>query len=328
MSRSKTHAAVVTIIMVLLSSVFFLSCTKNAEKKGMEVRLTTSKNVWCSLSLLADAKGYYKDEGLDVDLSFTDGGRYCMDALLSNSADAGMIVETNVSYLGYQENKTIAVVANVVRSTSIAIVGRRSSGINEISDLVGKRLGLVPAMQGEIFAHRVLEKHNVAIDSVQIQKLQPKAITPALDKGAIDAASTWEPFVYACTRALGDDAVVFRDPEAHKGYMHLAVRRDWAKQNPEIVNALLRALRKADEFAATNPEEAQKILSPIMNVDLEIVRAIWPHFEIHLEFDPQEVLQAIVAEGEWVKTTQEDFKSKELPDYSGYIDSTYYNEMK
>ena len=315
---------------MICAAMMVAGCGKpTAESASLtKVRFSTSKNVWCSLALLADAKGFFREEGLDVELSYTDGGRYCMDALLSDSADVGNIVETNVSYLGYRGNNTVLVVANVVRSTSIAIVARRSSGINELNDLVGKRLAYVPGMQGEIFANRVLKKHNIDVSKIDVQKLQPKAIPPALDSGNVDAASTWEPFVYACTRALGDDAVVFRDAKAHKGYMHLAVRRQWAKDNPETLKSVLRALKKADSFAAQHTDEAHQILAEIMHVDVELVKAIWPYFEVRLEFDAAEVEAAIQAEGEWVRESQADFKGKPLPDYSMYVDGSYMADIK
>lgn len=316
------------IIATLLAGFLVTSgCEKSDQRPATKVHLSTSKNVWCSLPLLADAHGFFKSEGLDVHLTFTDGGRYCMDAVLSGSADAGTVVETNVSYLGFTGNDTILVVGNVVESTSVAIVARRSSGIRELSDLEGRKLGYAPAMQGEIYANRVLAKHGVDISKVHIQKLQPKAIPSALDSGAIDAASTWEPFVYACTRALGDDAVVFRDADAHKGYMHLAVRRKWAEEHHDTVVALLRALRRAEEFAAGDPAQAMKTLARIMHVDVELVKAIWPYFEIRLTLDVREVTEAITAEGEWIRSSQEKFIGKQLPKYGEYVNGKYFDAM-
>ena len=289
MSRN-TRTLAMAVVLALCIGGALTGCKKSDSDKKT-VRLSTSKNVWCSLAIIADVKGFFDAEGLDVDVSYTDGGRYCMDALLSGSAEAGNIVETNVSYLGYTGNRNIVVIGNVVESTSVAIVARRSSGIGELGDLVGKRLAFAPAMQGEIFAHRVLAKHGLDIGQINIQKLQPKAIPSALDSGAIDAASTWEPFVYACTKALGSDAIVFRDPLAHKGYMHLAVRRDWAEKNPDVAKALLRAFQRAGDFVRQHPDEAKKILVEQMHVDIDLVNAIWPHFNIALTMDGADDLQ-------------------------------------
>lgn len=317
------------LAVVLLVGVVLVLSMGSCRKEGgaSKVRLSTSKNVWCSLPLIAKNRDYFKEEGLDVSVYYTDGGRYCMDAVISDSADLGTIVETNVSYLAYTGNPDIVVVGNVVRSTSIAVVARKSSGIEKVEDLVGKRLGFVPAMQGEIFANRLLKKHGISLDSVEIRKMQPKAIPPSLVAGEIDAASTWEPFIHSCVRALGDDAIVFRDPEVHKGYMHLAARPEWARKNPNTVQAFLRALKKAEEFARDHTQEAQALLSKEMNVDLSIVEAIWPHFEIGLTFDHDEILGAIVAEGVWIEETQKNFKGKPLPDYSVYVDTSYFDAV-
>lgn len=326
--KMKKRLMALNVLAIFLFA--FLGCSQNdgqeAASKKDKVRLSTSKNVWCSLPLIAINRGFFELEGLDVEVAFTDGGRYCTDAIISNSADLGTIVETNVAYLGYTGNSDVLVIGNVVKSTGLAIVARKSSGISKIDDLKGKNLGFVPAMQGEIFAHRLLKKNGIGLDEINFRKMQPKAIASALGSGSIDAAATWEPFVYACKRALGDDAVAFEDPTVHTGYMHLAARADWAEENPEVVSSFLRALKRAEKFVAAKPQEAKLILAKEMNVDLEVVEGTWPSFEIALTFDAEEIAEAITDEGAWVAESQESYNGKEVPDYSGYVSDKFYLE--
>ena len=291
------------------------------------VRLSTSKNAWCSLTLIADSKGYFREEGLNVELSYTDGGRYCLDALLSDSADLGNIVELNLAFLGFSGNKTVVVVANTVKSTAMGIVARKSSGIEKLSDLAGKRLAFTPATQGDLFVHRLFKKNNMDLATVQVQKLQPKAIAPALASGAIDAASTWEPFLYACMRTLGTNAIIFRDPNAHVGYMHLAGRTVWVKQNPDAVKAALRAFRKAELFASAHPEEAQVLVAKLINADVKEVKDTWQYHQLQLTLDAGELINAIKVCGEMIQSGDPEYASKTLPDYTAYVDATSFNAV-
>ncbi|MEI6809508.1 MAG: NrtA/SsuA/CpmA family ABC transporter substrate-binding protein [bacterium] len=295
------------------------------KQSATKVRLSTSKNAWCSLTLLADAKGYFQEEGVAVELSYTDGGRYCLDALLSSSADLGNIVELNLAFLGFSGNKTVVVVGNTVKSTAMGIVARKSSGITKLSDLAGKKVAFTPATQGDLFVRRLFKKNNMDLGAIDVQKLQPKAIAPALASGSIDAASTWEPFLYACIRTLGDNAIIFRDPDAHIGYMHLAGRIDWVKKNPDAVKAVLRAFRKAELFAAAQPEEAQSMVAKLINADVKEVTDTWQYHQLHLTCDAGELGNAIKVCGELIQAGDPEYASKPLPDYGVYVDSTLFD---
>lgn len=260
-------------------------------------------------------------------VNIQDGGRYCMDALLSKSADLGNVVEINVAYLGFTGNQDAVVVANVVESTGMAIVARKSSGVRAPADLAGKRFGYTPGTQGDLFAHRFLEKHKIDTKSMEMQKLQPKAIAPAVGARGIDAASSWEPFVNGCLRAMGDDAVVFRDPDAHTGFMHLAARKERAAQNPDTVKRFLRALRKAQQFAADHPEEAQVILAKEMNLDLETTKTIWPYFRLELTMDKMALVGVTERVGNWIQRSQENYGDKPVPDYRVYFTDEYFQGL-
>jgi len=291
------------------------------------VTLATSTNLWCTLPLVAQEKGFFKKEGLDVGINIQDGGRYCMDALLGGSANFANVVEVNIAYLAFTGNTDVRVVGNVVDSTSMAVVAWKTSGILKPKDLKGKRLGFTPGTQGEIFAARFLAKNGVPLDQANVRKLQPKAIPAAVAAHEVDAASTWEPFVNAALRAMGDNGIVFRDPEAHRGYMHLAVRQGWASQNGDSIVAFLRALSEADKFVAAHPDQAQQILAQKTTLPLATIQSIWPYYNIHLTFDRPNLVNVTASVGSWIKESQPTYSGKPLPDYSQYYDDSYYRRV-
>lgn len=299
-----------------------------APRELKTVSIATSTNVWCALPLIAKERGFFEENGLDVKINIQDGGRYCMDALLGGSVDFANVVEVNVAYLGYTGNEDVRVVANVVDSTSMAIVGWKTSGINTPKDLENKRFGFTPGTQGEIFAARFFAKNGIKMGAANIRKLQPKAIPVSIGAHEIDAASTWEPFVNSALKAMGGNGVVFRDPEAHRGYMHLAVRQGWAQKNRGQVVEFLKALKEAEEFISGNPNEAQAILAQKMGLDLPTVKSIWNYYNIRLTFDRPRLVDATTAVGTWIKQSQESYATKPLPDYGRYYDDSYFQDVR
>lgn len=326
----KQHRAVAVFLVTLILAACREATTPQTTAPAQPARslqhvtLATSTNLWCSLPLIAKDRGYFQEEGLDVAINIQDGGRYCMDALLGGSADFANVVETNIAYLAFTQNKDVRVVANVVDSTSMAVVAWKTSGIQKPEDLAGKRLAFTPGTQGEIFAARLLKKHGVPLNMKEVRKLQPKAIPAAVGAHEVDAASTWEPFVNSALKAMGSDGIVFRDPDAHRGYMHVAVRDGWAQQNQQAVTAFIRALKKADAFTAAHPEEAKAILAKQTKLDPATISAIWGYYNIRLSFDRAGLVTATTAVGEWIKESQPDYAAKPLPDYSLYFDDRYF----
>lgn len=322
-------ALVPLLVTVLTIGILVTACSEQPQgvsQPQAKVTLAASKNIWTSLVLIAKAKGYFAEEGLDVTVAYQDGGRYCMDALVANSAEFATVVEVNIAYIGFAGNHNVSVVGSIVESTSCGIVARKSAGILTPADLKGKSLAFSPGTGSELFAIRFLTANGMTPEDVQLRKLQPKAIQGAIVAGEVDAAATWDPFIENSRRALGEDAVTFFDPKAYVGYMHVAVRRDWAAQNPETVKGFLRATKRASEFIQVDPAGAQDLLAKETAMDLDLVKAIWGYFDFRLSMDSSKLATAVADVAELIKANEEAFRDKQTPDYMEFFDDQYFRE--
>ena len=321
-------AALVSLLAATLIVLIWATAFRERDiatlKPPTKVTLAASKNLWTSLALVARAKGHFAEERLDVTVVYQDGGRYCMDALLAKSADFATVVEVNVAYIGFAGNHNVSVVGSMVESTSCGIVARKSAGIHTPADLKGKSLAFSPGTGSELFATRFLTTNGIAREDVQLRKLQPKAIQGAMVAKEVDAAATWDPFIENSRRALGDDAITFFDPKAYVGYMHVAVRRDWAAQNPETIKAFLRAMKRASEFIKAEPGAAQVLLAQETAMNLDLVQAIWDYFDFRLSMDSAKLTTAVADVAALIKANEKTFSDKPTPDYGAFFDDRFF----
>lgn len=294
-----------------------------APKALTKTSLTASKNIWSTLPLVAKQQGFFKQEGLDVQINYVQAAKLAMDALVANSTDFANVVDPNIAFLAFSGNKDVVVIGTIVKSHDSAIVARKSAGITSAQDLKGKKLGVLQGTTSQIFAERFLEKNGLRYADVQAQNLQPVAIQTALTEKAIDAGSVWQPFVHNLQKQLGDDALVFTAPDAYIGYMNVAVRKEWAGKNEATVVAYIRALRKAEAFVAKNTDAAQALVGTEVNLAPDIVKSIWSQYEFGLGLDKAALQKVVTEEGQWIKRTQPGFESKEVPDYAGYFDDRF-----
>lgn len=325
----------VFLFFIGLALLLLASCSKKddtptepksavSKSAPIPVSFATSKNVWCALGLLAKSKGFFAEEGLDVNINIQSAGRYCMDALLSKSAQFGTVVEVNVAYVGFTGSKDVTVVASVVESVSFAVVADKRRGILVPQDLKGKSLAFSPGTGGELFAYRFLDHNKIKREDVEIRKIQPLGIQEALSSaGGVAAAATWEPFYLNCLKALGTNGIAFRDPEAYRGYMFLGAQTGWAKQNPAIVQSFIRALIKAERYLTEHSSEAQDVLGQQINFDKETLLALWGDFKFTVAMDKARLLRDTTGVAKTIMETQPDFASKTLPVYDDYFDSSF-----
>lgn len=317
-------SAVQRLLVILLALAAAAACSPPPERPV--VSIAVGRNVWNGLTLLAERRGAFEQEGVEVDLVFQDAGKYCMDALVAGAVQMANVVEVNVAYLGYTENRDVRVIASVVESTSAGIVGR-SDTIRVPGDLRGRILAFSPGTGGELFAYRFLANHQIPIAEVELRKIQPKGIPSALLGSAVDAASTWEPFIHSIVRGLNGEATVLRDPSAYTGYMFLAAREPWISSNRNTVAMVLRALRSAAESIQANPEAAIDDLAKELRLGRDLIADILPHFTLELEFPRQKMIGATSDVGALVKANQERLGAADLPDYAHYFEEEHFDGL-
>jgi NitT/TauT family transport system substrate-binding protein len=313
----------VFIIILLGLTTSQIGC-KNGKSK---ITIATSKNMWCSLTLIAVEKNYFDEEGLDATVNYLEAGRFCLDAVLSKSADFGNIVDVNVGYLGFTANENINIICEISRAITSGIIAKKSRGITTPVDLKSKTLAFSSGTTSDIFASRFLLKHGIPTDSISFSKIQPKSIvTNMLAKDGADAASTWEPFLSTIKKQLGDDAIIFEEPDIYTAREFVAIRKDWGKSNKSKIEAFLRAIKKANEFALNHKEEAQTIVAKATNLDIQLVKSTWDKYRIGLGFNRNTIIGDINQIGHDILRQQE-YRGKTLPDYRKYLDSTYFSEI-
>jgi ABC-type nitrate/sulfonate/bicarbonate transport system substrate-binding protein len=311
-------------ILSLLALVILFGCHQEKHK----VTLAASKNLWNSIALIAIDQKYFAEEGLDVAVDYLDAGRFCMDAVLSKSADFGNCVDVNVGYLAYSTNKNILLVNEISGCLASNIVARKSRGINSPADLKGKSLAYSPGTTSDVFARRFLAKYGISIDSITLEKIPPKGMVAGMTAAdGHDAASTWEPYVTSMRKGMGNDVITFEAPEIYTAREFTTVRADWAKENKDIVVSYLKALKKANDFTINHKDTAQAIVAKMTGLTLDVVKAQWVPYQLTFAYDKKKYLKEITQIGEDI-SKQDEYKGKPVPDYSIFLDDSYYRAAK
>ncbi len=231
-----------------------------------------------ALFLAADAKGYYKANGLNVTIDAGNGSGGTVTRVASGVYDLGFadlaaLMEFHANNPD-APNKPVAVMM-VYNNTPAAVLALKKSGIAKTADLTGKKLG-APVFDAGRRAFPIFSKAN-NIGNVSWVSMDPPLRETMLARGEVDAITGFSFTSLLNLEARGvkaEDIVVL--PYAANGvklYGNVVIASPkMIKENPQAIKAFLQAFAKGAKEVMANPDAAidyVKARDGIINVDLE-----------------------------------------------------------
>lgn len=207
------------------------------------------------------AMGWWKDEGYNVEVFFSQGSAAAVQSIIGGSGDIGMMNSTPWLAADSKGLADIRMVATM-RNTSWRLLTMADKAIKTAKDLKGKTVGIaVAGSGGTMYLNSVLTKEGVdpqrdvrqAVIGLGAQSYE------ALKMGRVDASLTFMSEI-ANFKALGNDAAFYYDENWLEFPDYgLVATQQILKDNPKMVEALARGIAKAQVFAAANPECVARI---------------------------------------------------------------------
>ncbi|KAA8671758.1 taurine ABC transporter substrate-binding protein [Pantoea dispersa] len=197
---------------------------------------------------------FAKESGATVDWRKFDSGASVLRALASGDVQIGNIGSSPLAVAATQQLPIEAFLLASQLGNSEALVVKKD--ISSPKDLIGKRIA-VPFISTTHYSLLAALKHwGIKPTQVQLVNLQPPAIIAAWQRGDIDGAYVWAPAV----NELEKDGKVLTDSSqvGQWGSPTLdvwVVRKDFARQHPEVVTAFARSAIAAQQAYIANPEQ-------------------------------------------------------------------------
>jgi NitT/TauT family transport system substrate-binding protein len=251
--------------VVVLAVFALLPACGGSSGSAAEVRLGYFANVTHAPALVGVAEGFFTEElgETPLRLSTFNAGPDVITALFSGALDMSFI-GPNPAINGFAQSDGAAIrIISGTTSGGAALVVR--AGITTPQDLVGTRIATPQLGNTQDVALRawLLEQGLTAdLEGGGDVSVIPQANAQTLEtfrSGDIDGAWVPEPWATRLVREGGGVVLVDeRDlwPGGAFVTTHLIVRTEFLDQHPDLVLAVLRALVRAVDFTATDPEQA------------------------------------------------------------------------
>lgn len=307
-------------LVILMLTISFMACQKAAPRSAgplRQIRVAYTTQPQSTLVHVALAKGYFAEEGLEVQASLHTFGKASLQSLLDHKADFATVAETPFMF-NVLKGEKIFIVANIEASTTNnAIVARRDRGVSGPKDLKGKRIGFTPGTTSDFFLDSLLTAIGMTRREIRPVPLKPEEMQEAILSGKVDAVCTWNYPLAQTKHQLGANGLIIFDREIYTETYNVAAQQAFVRDHPETVERFLRALFKAERFVASHTDEAQAIQAAATSTDQATVREVWSVFSYRLGLD-QTLLITLEDETRWAMKNKLTDQTV-MPDYRKYI---------
>ncbi|WJV21075.1 ABC transporter substrate-binding protein [Rossellomorea marisflavi] len=256
-------------------------CGKQAEPLEKVRVAEVTRSIFYAPEYVAIEKGFFEDEGLNVELKTTWGGDKTMTTLLSNGADIALVgSETSIYVHAQGSDDPVINFAQLTQTDGTFLVSREKVENFEWDQLkgttfLGQRKGGMPQMVGEF----VLKEHGIDPhkDLDLIQNIDFANVANAFASGTGDYVQLFEPTASIFEKeGKGHIVASFGTESGHVPYTTFMAKESYMNKNDETVDKFTRALYKAQQWVdqATAKEIADVIAPYFEDTDPAIMETV------------------------------------------------------
>ncbi|WP_425414715.1 ABC transporter substrate-binding protein [Peribacillus kribbensis] len=302
------------MLLIALLIIPLAACGKEKVKKVRVAEVTRS--IFYAPQYVALEKGFFKEEGLEVDLKTTPGGDKTMTALLSNGADIALVGSETSIYVEAQGSKDPVInFAQLTQTDGTFLVSRKkisSFDWNQLkgSTFLGQRKGGMPQMAGEF----ALRKHGIDPhkDLKLIQNIDYANIATAFASGTGDYVQLFEPTASVFEKeGKGYIIASFGTESGHLPYTGYMTKKSFLTEDKDTIEKFTRAVYKAQKWVYSHSsKDTAKVIEPYFpDTDLSLITTVVDRYKSQESFAKNPILD----EKEWNNLQDVMNEAGELP---------------
>lgn len=301
MKKSKlTIYSLVSCFMFIISLFAGCSGTKTTNENLTTVKLNeVTRSVFYAPMYVAISEGFFKEEGINIDLTTGQGADKTMQQVLSGSVDIGFCGPEQVIYIYNQKKEDYPVLfAQLTQKDGSFLVSRKDEKNFKWESLKGKTLiGGRPGGVPEMALEYVLKNHGLqpGKDLNVITNIAFAATTGAFKGGTGEYAALFEPNASMLKKDNSGYVVASVGEEAGLiPYTCFFSTKSYMDKNPQIIEKFTRAIYKGQLWVQKHSDEevAKSIKSFFPGIDESILVSVTKNYRSIDAFAPNPILKS------------------------------------
>lgn len=263
----KKYKLVIILLFIVLIITIFSILTKEKETNLKKVTLAeVAHTIFYAPQYVALNKGYFEEEGLDIELVLTSGADAVMSAVLSGDVDIGFSgTEATIYVYNGGEKDYVKTFAGLTKRDGSFLVSRKKYDNFTLKDLKGKnviggRQGGMPEMTFEwaLRENGIDPNKDLNIDT----SIAFSAMQGAFIGGTGDFVTLFEPNALSVEQnGYGYVVAYIGELGGEVPYTAYNARKSYIENNKETIKSFTKAIDKGLKFVEDNtPEEIAKCI--------------------------------------------------------------------
>jgi NitT/TauT family transport system substrate-binding protein len=239
------------------------------------IRFGTAPVESYALAVYAQQRGYFKANGLDVQITSLNGGGAVMSAIAGNALDlacANVGAQANAHVRGLPFSMICPGGMYSTTSPTTVLAVAKNSPLRTAKDLNGKTVGLSTLKDlQQASVMKWTDANGGDSSTLQFIEIPVPEMAPAIVAGRIAAATILEP---SYTYAKNDIRVLGKCYDAIATRLMICTHfgsNDWLTKNPEATKAFVHAMRQAADWTNKNPRASAVILANLTKIPIDVV---------------------------------------------------------
>ncbi len=257
-----------TLAALAVGTMVALTAGAQAPEKRKITIAVGGKNLFYYLPLsVAERKGYFKDEGLDVEIPDFAGGAKALQALVGGSADMVSGAYEHTINMAAKKQPIKAVVLQAKFSSIVLLLPKdKAAKYKGPADLKGLKVGVTaPGSSTNMFVNNILARGGLKPTDISVVGVGAgSGAVAAMEKGEIDALSNLDPVITQLESTgkfvpVADSRTEKGMQEIYGGDYHASViyiTDEYIRKYPNTVQAVVNAMVRANRWVAkATPQE-------------------------------------------------------------------------
>ena len=315
---------VVAVVLAAVIALFSFGFPIAEKPHTGELRVSYLNFESAAPFLIAQDRGFFTQDGLDVTAKPYTNGAFAVDDVLEGRADIAVGAAEYPVVADALRNDDIRVIGTFDKADIIFLVVRNETG--NVSDLRGKRIGYTPGTMTAFSLDRFLSLHGLSEREIVPVAVSAADITDLATTGRIDAVVTLQPFVDQMRNAWGGNVTVLHVQGGQPVFALVIANGTWAGEHPETVRIFLASLDKGIQYLDAYPEESFLSVRGRIGLNPTYLEAFRQQNQFGLSLD-QSLVTAMEDEARWMIQNNLT-NATEVPDFRNYISTDGLKSVK
>ena len=296
-----------TTVLVAAGVVAASACGPNAGNTAdRDIRLDYA--YYNPLSLVVRDQHLLENRGYNVTWVLSAGSNKANEGLRAKGLDFGSTAGS-AALVARANGTPIKIIDVYSKPEWTALVVGKSSTINSVADLKGKKIAVTKGTDPYFFLLQSLATAGLSPADVEIINLQHADGKTALERGDVDAWSGLDPFMAQTVQQQGS-RLLYRNPDFNS-YGVLNVREDFIAVHPGAVQSVVNSYEEARKWAKAHPDELAALLASQAKVTPSVAQEELRRTALDIEPAPGDPQRIVLTNIVPIAVADADIKSDE-----------------